>query len=795
MPYTCRRVVRLVAGIVLMLAAARTPALAGAQSLATIAGAVHDANGAGLVGAGITLRGATARDVETSEDGRFEFQHLPAGDYEIAVTLSGFQQARRTLRIAAGERVVLALALQLALVDEASVTARKVGERDVHGLPMAINAVSGLELGRQGMTTIDQAAALSPSVTFTQNANHGQLSIRGIGTNAIYTGADPSSVMYLDGVYLARPAMAFVQFLDLDRLEVLRGPQGTLFGRNAVGGAINLVSKPPTNDLQATARVAGGNYAALRAEARASGPLKRDRLLASVSFLRSVQDGYVHDLEHAGRPLGGDDAIAARGQLRLVFDRRTTLLLASDVNNQTGMPLAFNKVLAVKPGFVVDNPPGARDVRTSEQNWQRLRQYGSSARLTAILTPRTSVTSLTAVRALDYRFLLDADMTELDLTTFHNQESQHQLSEEVIVSHQQQRLSVVGGVFVFHERDHQFVWVEQPASMIAVQQLPKVDADSRAVFGEATLAVRSRLSATAGLRYTHEGKDIDNAGGRYVLAEPTVSVPGSVYAYSDAIAHAAWTPKFSVALKLPHEALTYVSAARGFKSGGFNVTSTQTGRGFDPEWVWSYEAGLKGSLFGRRSTFAISGFVMDYTNLQVQNPIQPGVLDIRNAAAATIAGVEFEHTSRLGRGFEAGGHANWLDATYDQYVAVGPGGVTGDVAGNRLNNAPEWAGRLWVSWNGGRGWARRLSISADASAQSTVFYSPFNETNQRQSPYALLGGRVEYGPRSGRWSVAAYARNLTDTAYITAAFANSPAVYGGRPGPPRQFAIEFTIVR
>ena len=138
--------------------------------------------------------------------------------------------------------------------------------------------------------------------------------------------------MYLDGVYLARPAMEFVQLLDLDRIEVLRGPQGTLYGRNAVGGAMNLISRPPTNDLQASAGFTAGNFGELRANARISGPLKRDRVMGAVAFTRGVRDGYVRDLEHPDHPLGGDDVTAARGQLRVVFDRRTNLLLSSDVD-------------------------------------------------------------------------------------------------------------------------------------------------------------------------------------------------------------------------------------------------------------------------------------------------------------------------------------------------------------------------------------------------------------------------------------------------------------------------------
>ena len=238
-------------------------------------------------------------------------------------------------------------------------------------------------------------------------------------------------------------------------------------------------------------------------------------------------------------------------------------------------------------------------------------------------------------------------------------------------------------------------------------------------------------------------------------------------------------------MKLPNGALAYVSATRGFKSGGFNPSSTAPGRGYAPEWAWSYEGGLKGALMGGRSRFSTSAFVMDYTNLQVQTPIGIGVFDIRNAAAATIRGVEVENTSRIGRGIEAGGHVTWLDATYDRYIAVAVDGSTGDVSGNRLNNAPEWAGRLWIEWSGDVGQSRRLSIAGDTTAQSTVYYTPFNDNIQRQGAYGLLSTRVEYGPSHRRWTIGAYARNLTNTDYVTGTFGTPPTAFAGRPGPSR----------
>jgi iron complex outermembrane receptor protein len=171
------------------------------------------------------------------------------------------------------------------------------------------------------------------------------------------------------------------------------------------------------------------------------------------------------------------------------------------------------------------------------------------------------------------------------------------------------------------------------------------------------------------------------------------------------------------------------------------------------------------------------------------------VIDISNAAAATIRGVEVESAARVLPSVQAGGHLAWLDARYDRYIAVGVGGVTGDVAGNHLTNAPEWSGRVWIESTLDAGADARVSLRLDSTWQSTVFYTPFNDTIQRQAGYGLLDASAAYGPDSGRWSVSVYGRNLANQDYITGSFSSPPPAIGGRPGPPRQAGVQLTVRR
>ena len=766
-----------------------------AQSSGRVTGTVVDATGAPLPGVTISVEGVVCSASESRPDGHFTFQDLPAGAYELTATLAGFAKAVRTFQLEAGKPVNLSLTLWIGILQETVVTAAKTGERDVQTTPLSLSVLSEAQLERVDAHTVEHVAGLAPSVTFSQNTGWGQLTIRGIGTNAVFAGSDPSSAVYLDGVYLARPAMVLADFMEVERVEVLRGPQGTLYGRNVVGGALNVISKAPTNQLGASARVVVGDNGAVRSEARVSGPIVPGKIMGSGAFLRGVRKGYVRDLNHPESRLGGEDVTGGRGQLRVVFSARSELLLSADATHQDPTPLTYAKVLAVKPGYAVDNPSDLHDVRTSTPAESRNLQYGASARLKFSLTPTTMLTSLTAYRKLDYDVLADTDITELDLVASHVHEIHDQVSEEVTIAQQRQGLSWVGGIFLFDDVDRQPTSVRFAGPRLENRLDPRVDATARAVYGQVSVDVAPRASVTAGLRYSYERKTIDNAGGLYALEPPFSQVQGSTYAYTDAMSHTAWTPKFGFDVRVRPRTLAYISATRGFKSGGFNASSPEPGRGYHPEWAWSYEGGLKTQTSDGRATINASVFYTDYTDLQVQTAIRPGVLDISNAAAATIRGVELEGATRLTRALLAGGHVAWLDASYDRYVAVGVGGVTGDVAGNRLTNAPAWSARLWLEWNTGIGRRGLLSLRGESRWQTTVYFTPFNDDIQRQATYRVLDASAELGPRRRNWSIAVFARNLANEEFITGSFSSPPPAIGGRPGDPRQFGLRFAIRR
>jgi hypothetical protein len=314
-------------------------------------------------------------------------------------------------------------------------------------------------------------------------------------------------------------------------------------------------------------------------------------------------------------------------------------MLAADTTVSDPAPLYYSKILAVKPGFVVDNPAALHDVRASFPAAGRVGQSGVSARVTIDLTPSLRLTSLSAYRRSDLEALIDGDISALDLNCTDVDDAQHQWSEELTVVHRWPRLTWIAGLFLFDEVDRQRFTLGAPSVRRENHLDGLVGADAGAAFAQTTIQVWPRVAITAGLRYTHERKTIDNSGRMSILDPPMTILPGA-YQYTDAIVHDAWTPKIGADVRLRDRVLAYASATRGFKSGGFNLSSPEAGRGFAPEWAWSYEAGLKTEIPRARARVNVAAFYTAYTDLQVQTGIRPGVIDISNAAAHGHANVK-----------------------------------------------------------------------------------------------------------------------------------------------------------
>ena len=388
------------------------------QPTGQLSGVVRDTMGGVLPGVEVSVTsvsGVPPRTSLTDGEGRYEVDALPPGRYTVEASLGGFQPKASDVDIDSG-RATLDLVLSVSTVlEKVTVTATKTGTADIQATPIAVTALPARTLEQLGVYTVEGLAGFVPSLTILHSAGLAQVSIRGIGTNVLIPGNDPSSTIHLDGVYLARPGMLSMDFLNVERVEVLRGPQGTLYGRNSVGGTINIVSRQPTNTLEGTARLTAGSYSKLRAEAAVSGPLVKDKVMANFAVIRDTRDGFVKDLDHPDHPLGGLDNWAGRGQVRVVFSPRNELLVSADYGRFEGVPLRDSKPILAKPGFSFDNPDSPWAVRASDLATGHNTQKGASAKLTVQLNSTTTLNSLTAYRSAHQRLFGDADGTELQL--------------------------------------------------------------------------------------------------------------------------------------------------------------------------------------------------------------------------------------------------------------------------------------------------------------------------------------------------------------------------------------------
>lgn len=678
-----------------------------------------------------------------------------------------------------------------AALEEIVVTATKTGATDLQETPIAITAFSGVDLERSVASDIRDLAHNTPGLVISENTTLAQIFIRGVGSNNVFAGADPSSTIHMDGVYLARPATSFTNFLDVERIEVLRGPQGTIYGRNSVGGTINVISRKPSFDeFKYKGQVTVGNEDLLRFEGYTSAPLIENSLAASAAFQYSDRDGFRDNVTATGVDLDDEDELNFRGQIRLQVTASIEAILRADYSKQDIGVYGFHSfVEPPAPAAVANSVFGDSDkVALDFPNSLDQELWGISLELNAELNQSWSLRSLTAYRDDKTDIRIDGDASELDIQRTLFDERQDQLSQEFNLSGNFERATLLLGLYYIHEDLIMPSNVQVRAMGLSRRVSPLVDTKSWAVFGQASYDLTEQLTFTAGIRYTEEDKEFTKGDGLFVLGTAIqiadLSFPTETGKYS------AITPKFGIEYKPADNLMFYASATRGFKSGGFNFTAVLPG-GYDEEDLWAYEFGVKSDFAGDRLRLNATGFFYDYEDLQVQAFVVPGQVDVSNAATASITGVEVEAMAKPTAELDLSLSVSYLDAEYDEYTAAPVfGGGTVDASGRRLNNSPEWSYSLSAQYTRDFKWGS-IYLRGDYSWQDEIFFTADNNDIDRQASYGLLNGSVGYVSRDQRLEIALWTRNLTDEEYVTGT-AQFPLVRAGRFGSPRTFGIRIS---
>lgn len=668
------------------------------------------------------------------------------------------------------------------------VTASKTGATLLQDTPFAVTAFNAEMLERTGVKDVRDLAAVTPNLLVTQNASFSQIYIRGIGSNNVFGGSDPSSTIHLDGVYLARPASYLTNFLDVERIEVLRGPQGTLYGRNSVGGTINVISRKPGNEFVGRIQATYGNYNFARAEGYVSGPLIEDKLAASISFIGSRRDGYLKNIVPGVGDADNERTIGGRGQLRFTPSAPLEIILRADYVHSDDALAGYVKLLQTTTDPLANSTLGDyRKIAVNIRPASNRRQWGTAAEVNYDVADGLQLKSLTAYRANRLTQVGDTDGTALNGRRTDQFEDQHQFSQEVNLTGKTGALTYILGAYYFNEHILVDSSVTTYATNVRANFNPTINTDAIAGFAQGSFALTEQITLTAGIRYTSEKKKFDQIATNFSLI---TGLPNATYprAYSTDNTYKAWTPKFSVEFRPVDGVLIYASATKGFKSGGFNFSSANAAQGFGPETLWSYEAGAKLDLLERLLRLNATVFHYDYNDLQVQSFLSPGVVDITNASDAKVDGAEFEAQLRPAKWLKLGGNLAYLDARYKNYTsALLPGNIPYDASGNRLNLAPKWSYSVFAEADTAIG-AGSGFIRGEYNYRTRQFFTASNSGLDTQAGYGLLNASIGYTFPGEHFELLAFARNLTDREYVTSTASFASGIVG-RVGEPRTYGI------
>ncbi|MEJ8567722.1 TonB-dependent receptor domain-containing protein [Elongatibacter sediminis] len=705
------------------------------------------------------------------------------------------------------------------LMEEITVTARRKQE-SIQDVPITVSAFTGDQLKTANIVNLDDVAPMTPGMYFgKQNESRPQLYIRGVGSRQFDAGAEGSVGLFIDEVYVGRFSAGLSGLFDIERVEVLKGPQGTLYGRNTIGGAINIITNQPTEEFSANAEVSLGNYDYIAAQGAIGGAIGGSEVLGRLAFDYRERDGYVTNLTTGTRhkPL---EQFAVRGKLLFRPTDTLDIKLTVDVNQADpdaglqGEYVGGLPVLAT-PGFLPPpetTPDRFNEFYNTDSRFER-DLFGINARLDWSFD-NFSLTSITAYGEVDLSEARDLDSTPVDGMEHITDEESSQFSQEFRLS------STPGGWLTFDDRVDwifgAYYLVEKPDRLenlrggldsifsriaasidaggppapIAPGQMHidnfldvNVETTSLAFFGQASIDLSDRMSLTLGARYTHDRKE-----GVYTGTSNRDFVPPIILPFTVELSPSweSFDPKVSLDYAWTDDIMTYVSYSEGFKSGGFQFAkfnAEEAREVFDPEDVVAYEIGMKSSLFNRRLRLNASAFYYDYSDLQVAKTLvsdggAPSISTV-NAAAATTKGLEVEGSWMITDSlFLDFGYA-YLDATFDEYIFDDEL----DFTGNDLPRAPEHSFNAAVTFEQPVG-AGLIRFRGDYSWIDDHFFEPDQglTLGTTQEAFGLLNISLAY--EQGPWRVSAWARNLTDEVYRTTTLSFGPP-------SPTTFTMEY----
>ena len=715
-----------------------------------------------------------------------------------------------------------------AAIEEIVVTARRT-EESLQSVPVAVSAFSEETLERINAVDSTGLQGLVPNLNIVQgrgSSNATNIYIRGVGQPDALQTFDPAVGFYVDEVYFSRIRGTQLDLYDIERIEVLRGPQGTLYGKNTIGGALNIVTRRPSQDPNGFLQVTAGDYGQIEGRMTLSGPLS-ETVAGSVSLLRALRDGYVtnptNDAEYNDKNVrAGRVALAWNPSDTVAVDwaadytkEKNALVLGQPINTLTtlfGVPILVLPAEVPEWEFEGTPTPGL-------PNSMELTHWGQSLNARFDVSESLSIKSITAFRNLDYSDYIDIDATVLETGDVFVGVDQDQLSQELQATWKTGRLTMVGGIYFIRENveSHQEAYADDlltgPGGFTFLRTVDDdLQTTSWAGYVNAGFALTDRLNLGLGVRYTDEEKKYSRTTSTFSNFPGLTADPAFAFRIEDS-----WTdtsPMASVDFQATENLLFYGRVAKGFKSGGFNGRANNPGEQapYDPEEVVSYEIGLKSDWLDRTLRANVAMFYNDYTDFQARVSglaEDPGTglpspeLTVLNAGELEISGAELELSYLPMDALLLDLQVGYLDAEYGEFDDVRFTNFGGSRAFQAPAFSPEWTGRLGATYTLGLGDAGSLRFAGSARFRSRMALAvdnTFVNTDTEieglfQDDYWLYDASVVWSDAEGGFSIGVYGKNLEDKAYRTdgqefSAVGNIRTVYYG---PPRTFSIVATL--
>ncbi|MEZ5571285.1 MAG: TonB-dependent receptor [Halioglobus sp.] len=688
------------------------------------------------------------------------------------------------------------------ILEELVVTAQK-REQNLQDVPVGVSLLSGKAMSEAQIKNAAELATLLPTlnVQASSGPSTSSFNIRGIGTQAFSPGVDPSVSTMLDGVVMGRSGMAFLDLVDIARVEVLRGPQGTLYGKNASGGVVHIITKDPSEEFSGTAAATAIEDGEYRLDGSLSGPIS-DTLGYRVTGFGVEDDGYSRNY-YNGKEVNDNESFNVRGKLLWQASDTLDLMLASDYSKSDCDCTALS-VRAILPGpdqqrlldeqLPVVPSKHNQDVNNDQRTFTHIRSSGYS--LTANWDVEDYVlTSITAYRDWTSESIVDFDDSPINplALSFPSppETDQNQFSQEVrIASPPTDWGSFVIGAFYFEQHvdtsNTTTTALFEPL-LPATTRASKTNVDSKnaALFGEVNFNLWRDWLLILGARYTYDDLSYDTSADRsdgFIFPPPGEA--------SDSLDEDDFSPKVALQWDVNDYAMVYASYISGYKGPAFDTGLITGGTSVKPETSDSWETGLKSRWFENSLILNVAAFYSEYHDFQAETSLDVGPLGtivLTNAGEVSTQGVEIEFLAQPLDDWSIGGGITYTDATIDDYPN---GNCSGgqkyrgecpnnyqDLAGGELPYTPRWKMTLSTDYTIRLEEAPfDLILGANVRSQDEVLYEFSQDDETRQDAYTIVDIRAVLAGKREGYRITAFVKNLMDTNYASLIYANSPAL-------------------